>query len=500
MDSRRAAKTLAAFHDFMTTPLDAALAPGPDAAESALALFRTTAESVPAYRVFLDEAGFDPASVRTTSDFARVPVMTKANYVQRHPLAARCRDGRVENGDMVAVSSGSTGTPTFWPRGQRDEYVVARRFEQIFADAFGAGERRTLAVVCFALGTWVGGMYTTNGCRLVAARGYPITVVTPGNVKEEIIRVLRELAPGFEQVVLLGYPPFLKDALELAKARGLDLRAMNLRCVMAGEVFSESWRELLLERMGATSPCYATASLYGTADGGVLANETPLSIAIRRLLAARPELARELFGESRLPTLAQYDPRARFFEEVDGSLLFTSDGGVPLVRYAILDRGGVFAHDVLVERLRAAGLDPYAELDGGRGARPLPFVFVFGRSDFTVSFYGANVYPENVSVGLEAPEVSDFVSGKFVMEVVEGGGAPPALSLTVELAPGEVATDARVAAVRDSTLAALLRLNSEFASYVPEERRAPAVRLLPSGDPAYFPAGVKHRYTRRAAH
>jgi phenylacetate-CoA ligase len=32
---------------------------------------------------------------------------------------------------------------------------------------------------------------------------------------------------------------------------------------------------------------------------------------------------------------------------------------------------------------------------------------------------------------------------------------------------------------------------------VPEGRRAPRVTLVPAGDPAYFPAGVKHRYTKK---
>jgi phenylacetate-CoA ligase len=32
-------------------------------------------------------------------------------------------------------------------------------------------------------------------------------------------------------------------------------------------------------------------SLYGTADAGVLDNETPKSVSIRRFLAGRPDLA-----------------------------------------------------------------------------------------------------------------------------------------------------------------------------------------------------------------
>jgi phenylacetate-CoA ligase len=32
-------------------------------------------------------------------------------------------------------------------------------------------------------------------------------------------------------------------------------------------------------------------------------------------------------------------------------------------------------------------------------------VYLFGRADFTLSYFGANIYPENVSVGLEQPSL-----------------------------------------------------------------------------------------------
>ncbi|HEX3594263.1 MAG TPA: phenylacetate--CoA ligase family protein, partial [Polyangiaceae bacterium] len=147
MDSQHAQKTGEAFSDLLTTPLDQVLAADSEPAEVAVALFRTTAETVPAYRDWLGSHALDARSIRTPNDFVRVPIMTKENYVQRYPLAMRCRGGRVEACDMIAVSSGSTGVPTFWPRNAGDEYAVSRRFEQIFADAFQAGERRTLAVI-----------------------------------------------------------------------------------------------------------------------------------------------------------------------------------------------------------------------------------------------------------------------------------------------------------------------------------------------------------------
>ncbi len=89
-----------------------------------------------------------------------------------------------------------------------------------------------------------------------------------------------------------------------------------------------------------------TASLYGTADAGVLGNETPLSIEIRRASGGPPRRRRrELFQADRLPTLVQYDPAVRYFEESDGTLLFTGDNGIaadPLSTSA--DEGGLLSH------------------------------------------------------------------------------------------------------------------------------------------------------------
>lgn len=494
-------RALTGLQEFLNTPFHARLSGrrATEPIETAIALFHDVAARVPAYQSFLLEHGVDFASVCTAEEFRRLPLTTKGNYLLKHPLADLCRGGKLETCDMIAVSSGSTGKPTFWPRFLVDELRIATRFEQVFYDSFHADTRRTLAVVCFALGTWVGGMYTANCCRYLAAKGYPVTVITPGNNKAEILRVVKELGPAFEQVVLLGYPPFLKDVIDTGLMEGIDWSRYKIKLVMAGEVFSEEWRTLVGQRVGAESPLTDSASLYGTADAGVLGNETPLSIAIRRFLAECPEAAHALFGEPRLPTLVQYDPHDRFFETHEGTLLFTGDNGVPLIRYHISDQGGLIGYDEMLKRLREWGFDPIAAVGGpgARGVHPLPFVYVFGRSHFVISYFGANIYPENVTVGLEQPGVSQWVTGKFVMESKEDADKNRYLSITVELAPGVEADEAKRATITASILHHLTRLNSEFAHYVPEEYRVPRVRLLPAGDPEYFPVGVKHRYTRR---
>jgi phenylacetate-coenzyme A ligase PaaK-like adenylate-forming protein len=169
--------------------------------------------------------------------------------------------------------------------------------------------------------------------------------------------------------------------------------------------------------------------------------------------------------------------------------VFSADGTVPLVRYHIADEGGLLPYDDLRALCRAHGFDP------GEGPE-LPFVYVFGRSLFTVSFFGANVYPENVTVGLEQPHISGWVTGRFVLRTVEDADRNRRLAVAVELARGEPATPHRQQAAADSIRTELMRLNSEFSHYVPEEYRTPDVDLRPTDDAEFFPPGVKHRYTR----
>lgn len=504
MQDTQPQRILTTLETFLTTPLDQRLNESitTDAQQHAIALFQQIAAQVPAYQSFLQNHGIDPTAVQTYADLQQIPLTTKANYLRQYSLDQLCRHGRLETCDLIAVSSGSTGEPTFWPRFITDEFAIATRFEQIFYDSFQADCRRTLAVVCFALGTWVGGIYTASCCRHLASKGYPVTVITPGNHKTEILRVVRALGPAFDQVVLLGYPPFLKDVIDTGVAENMPWPAYGIKLVMAGEVFSEEWRTLVGQRTGSAHPCYDSASLYGTADAGVLGNETPLSICIRRWLAEHPDAARSLFGESRLPTLVQYDPTSRFFEVEEGTLLFSGDNGIPLVRYHIADQGGLMSYEAMLKKLAGWGFNPIEALQAQsptaevRGIRSLPFVYVFGRSHFIVSYFGANLYPENVTVGLEQSPVCNWVTGKFVMQVQEDRDRNVQLNIAVELAPGVTADAEKQAAIAQSIRHHLGRLNSEFANYVPSEAQTPQVTLLPTGDPDYFPVGVKHRYTR----
>ncbi len=102
-----------------------------------------------------------------------------------------------------------------------------------------------------------------------------------------------------------------------------------------------------------------------------------------------------------------------------------------------------------------------------------------------------------VSVGLEQPEIVRHVTGKFVMRVVSDDDEDAHLAIAVELAPGGHAGAELADAVGASIHRQLVRLDPEFAAYVPQERQAPRVTVHATGDAEWFPVGVKHRYSRR---
>ena len=133
-----------------------------------------------------------------------------------------------------------------------------------------------------------------------------------------------------------------------------------------------------------------------------------------------------------------------------------------------------------------------------RGVRPLPFVCVFGRADFTVSYFGANIYPGERDGRRWSSRRSRL--GDRQVRPAGARGRRPRAATSPSWSSSRPATRRRPRGPERASPARswrqLLRLNSEFANYVPAGTSAPHVELRPAGDPDYFPRGVKHRYTR----
>jgi phenylacetate-CoA ligase len=216
-----------------------------------------------------------------------------------------------------------------------------------------------------------------------------------------------ELGPGYPYLVV-GYPPFLKVLMDEGTRRGMDWSRYEMQALLGGEGNSESLRDYLRRHFRTVY------SGYGVTDVEIgLAAETPVSIALRRLARERPEVSAALFGEAdRSPMVFQYNP---FFHHIGtnaaGELLFTvtREGTLlPKVRYNPHDEGGTLRDDELRERLAGFDLRPEDLVpDAHRRLIRMPYLYVFGRKDGTVSVMGANIYPEDIEAAIYSePDVA----------------------------------------------------------------------------------------------
>lgn len=462
----------------------------------ALALFHAAAEHVPAYKDFLFKNGIKADSIRTIHDFQQVPPVEKNNYLRAYPLEQLCWYGHLPSSQMISVSSGSSGKPFFWPRAQILDAETALEHELFLSTFFEMDRYSTLFVVCFAMGMYVAGPITMNSVLHMGRKGYPVTVVTPGYSPEDVLKVVPELAPKFDQVVFAGYPPYVKEIIDKGIEQGIKWSDIKLRFLLAGEGFNESWRTYVAALAGDKSPVHDFLNLYGSADAAVLGQETTASIVVRRRVFDDSAARLKLFHDERLPSLLQFYPEHKYFENLGEEVLFTAPGGIPLVRYNIHDRGGVLFQKDFTDAIPALG-EYFNELKREQKLWNLPFVYVFGKSDQTAIVYGANVYPENIKRALENENVRQQVSGKFIIHTDLDENKDQRFCIDLECANG-VSPDANLTKQLGQFIhETLISINSEYRSSYQGtgDKIYPRIKLYSKGD-QHFCVGIKHKWTQ----
>lgn len=465
----------------------------------ALKLFREASEHIPAYKDFLKRAKIKPASIRSRSDFAQVPLTDKINYIGNYSLEQMSWGGTLNSARYVSTSSGSTGTPFFWPRGLDQDILVGAMFKNIYERIFDVKRGRTLFVDSFALGTWIAGLEFYNATKNVADFGSNIVMVTPGIDKVEAINQIRKLSPLFDRVVLGGYPPFVKDIIEHGTISGIDWQTFDMRLFFGGEAVSDSWRDKVSALIGKQGSPTAIVNVYGMAEAGVVAHETPVSVLLRKFL-------RDTTADSGLPGsdtvlgLYQYYPTARYFEIVgETSLVLTANAGLPLIRYDTRDSGGILTHEHIMnvcgKNLAQAARQHRTDYRNWQ----LPFVYLFGRKDLSISLYALNIYVENIKHALENSRFSEHLSGLFTMGVEHTENLDQQFAVTIELSRGAEPSATLADSLMHEIVASLRKLNTEYSKLhsVVGERAMPKITLVRYGEIQTVP-GRKHKWVKRS--
>ena len=464
----------------------------------ALAIFKEAAVRVPAYRDFLQKNRVNPDLVETESDFAQVPPTDKPNYFTAYRLPELSWDGTLAGAKYISSSSGSTGVPFFWPRGDVQNDIAGRIFQRIYEDIFDSKQGTTLFVDSFALGTWIAGLEFYNAAKFSADLGSTIISVTPGIEKAVAVDSVKRLAPAFDRIVLAGYPPFLKDIIESGEAAGISWHDYDVRFITGGESFSEMWRSRVLKHVGKEASLRSFVNVYGMAETGIVGHETPLSVFCRRYLNNLPKLKERLLHDGEVSAFYQYHPMWRYFEVgEDDTLMLTSNSGLPLIRYNTRDRGGILQYaDVL--HAAGASLDAWQGDAVDAGKWRMPFVYLYGRRDLSISLYALNIYVENIKQALETWHETHFLSGMFTMRVGNTRELDQQFEIVVELARGIEPDSVRARHIGKHIVETLKQVNSEYAKLhaTVGKRALPKVKLVRHGSIETMP-GRKHKWIKR---
>jgi len=369
------------------------------------AVFLKAKDRCPGYQQFLANEGYKSAGHWSLSS---VPVMTKENYVKKFSIEERCYDGRIPAaGVVIDESSGSSGVPNNWVRSVEEredvKHILQLNYQLIYRDS------GCILLNCFALGPWATGMNVSMSLVDVGI----LKSIGPDQKKLE--NTLTIFGPNYRYLVF-GYPPFIKSFVDSTK---LDLTPFRMDLIVGGEGISESLRSYLLNTFKTV------ISSYGASDLEInIGVETPLTIELRRLCLKDRNLCEHLFGRQSPPMIFQYNALDYVIEmEETGELLFTigrQTSAAPKIRYNLKDFGGVMSHQTLSAKLAEQGLR-VEDLPGPQSR--FPILYVFGRADLTVPFYGAKVYPTDIENIINAhpvlvKEINSFQLSSFEDEAI----------------------------------------------------------------------------------
>ncbi len=468
-----------------------------------LELFHLAARRVPAYKDFLRKNKIAPEKIKTFKDFQLVPPVSKKNYLREYPIEKLCWDGSLKKPLVWTSTSGSTGEPFYFPRGEELDWQSSVYHELFLENEPSNKNKSTLAIVCFGMGVWIGGLITYQALKKISGHGYPMTILTPGPNKKEIFESLKKMKGKFDQLVLCGYPPFIKDVVDEASQYGVRWSDWNVKIIFAAEAFSEKFRDYIVGKAGIENKYKDTMNIYGSADLGTMAEETPLSIVAREIALGDREIYKNIFHDaSRTPTLVQFNPLFINFDAVGGEIFCTGDSALPLVRYAIGDRGGVLSYGETVNIFKKdiISLKNVARSVGiSKTVSELPFLYVYERTDMSTKLYGAIIYAEHVRDALQHNHLSDFLTGKFTMSTEHDRKQNEYLEINVELKPGVKKASASLKRkVHKIVVENLLIRNAEYRNNYTllPGRVDPKIILWRHEHPIHFKPGIKQKWVK----
>ncbi len=468
--------------------------------KKSLTLFHKAAKEVPAYKSFLKKNKVNPKEIKTWENLQKTQSINKKNYLRKYPLSNLTFQGHLNQPLVFTATSGSTGDPLYFHRSFDLDWQSSIVHELFYLYGQYKKNEPVLVIVCFGMGIWIGGLITYQAFHLVQERGYNVSLVTPGINKEEIFKLIKNLGKIYKNIILCGYPPFIKDIIDEAPSHKINWRRFNVRLLFAAEAFTESFRDYIAKKAYIKNSLLDTMNIYGTADLGTMAFETPLAVLIRRLCAKNQKLFGLIFNNiQETPTLCQYIPSFISFHTIGENILINGYNSMPLINYDLGDHGGVYSFKEIVYRFNKVGLDLEVEIKKAGISKfcyELPFVYVYERKDLSTKLYGAVIYPEHIREALRQSSIESYLTGKFTLTTKYDMKNNEYMEVNCELKKGQRPSLMLKKIIGNEIVKTLLEKNAEYSNNFKSipNKVEPHIVLWPNESPIYFKPGTKQKW------
>lgn len=445
---------------------------------------------VPAYADYYKKLGHKHIGA---SKFEVIPVTDKESFVKKYRIEDRAWRGKLPSkGLTVDESSGSTGNPTNWVRGWNERMNTKELLQLSFHSTFGSAE--VFAFNAFVLGAWATGMIVSQSL------GEVCIMKSTGSDAQKILDTMKYFGKDYHYIIM-GYPPFLKSLID---DNDFNWEGYTVDAIYGGEAITEQLRDYLSKTFGKVIGSYGASDLEIN-----IGYENDFTIALRKAILSDPNLRRELvkdFGS--IPSIFQYNPLGYYIEtNEDNELLFTINRTAnitPKIRYNIHDIGYTMRYREMEKILKRAGrMDIIQSLrKDGKRILSLPLLFHYGRSDMSITYFGAKVTPEGIRQALNAiPELSPHLES-FQAFNAENKHKDTLMIICIELVKGVSSNsfDSQQLAIQFSE--ELGRLNGDFYKMLSTAKAHlhPEIRLY-DHETGPFSGGhkkIKHSYVATA--
>ncbi|PIN76682.1 hypothetical protein COV17_01515 [Candidatus Woesearchaeota archaeon CG10_big_fil_rev_8_21_14_0_10_36_11] len=380
----------------------------PDALEAiserkVVSVFKNAAQKTPAYQKLLKTYNINYKEINTIKDFnERVPQKNKENYVRRYPIEARCMYEKLPAHGNIDESGGTSGVATNWIHDFEEQNLLFRSLKFEFNYIFDGNTKNFLVISAWSTGPWATGV---KFCELMERMALVKNTATD---PKDIIKTLKMFGTN-KNYLIGGYPPFVKNLIDEC-SREINWKRYNIDLVTGGEGVTLEWVNHIRKKL---RPETKIISSYGASDVDIgIGFESPICFHIRKAVAGNKELQEKLFGKEReLPMIFQYNPTVHYIRNITNKegkpefeiTLLDKKAAIQKIKYNLHDEGKKFAYKELIFIMEGHDknfLTNFMKKSGSKDILKLPFLCIFGRSDGTLSFDGANVFPDQIETSI----------------------------------------------------------------------------------------------------